>query len=271
MYKGLVADVAKEVGKSAALILNQLYQWFKTQKVEKVYRTNEELKADLHDLVSTATIQRAKQRLVKEGYIVVSFDKGLNRTTHYLLTDKARKMLTPVVDKPAPAPKKNDSVSKPFSKQNSNGKPDDNLPETAKRLFEEAGKEREGIVKGIPEALKNLVGIKGKKKQDTSDQPTKGAQDLPPLPPVIADEDFFGVPAFESPVVSEDISDEEYFGITPEEWIAIDIANGKIQQPEKSVTMGELMNAAFGRVPNVDIREQNRSLLEAAHNFKEEY
>lgn len=273
MYKGLVADVAKEVGKSAALILNQLYQWFKSQKVEKVYRTNEELKADLHNLVSTATIQRAKQRLVKEGYIVVSFDKGLNRTTHYLLTDKAKKMLAPVVEKPQtqPAPNKKSSGSKPFSKQNSVGKADDHLPETVKRLFEEAGKEREGIVKGVPEALKKLIGIKGKKKDSIPEQPVKGAQDLPPLPPVVADEEFFGVSAFEDNEPSEDMSDEEWFGVTPEQWIAIDIANGQTQAPEKKLSMGELMGMAFNSVPNVEIRESNRALLEAAQNYKEEW
>ena len=269
MYKGLVSEIAREVGKSAALILNQIYQWFKSQKVEKVYRTNAELKEDLCGILSTATIQRAKQKLVDKGYIIVSFDKGLNRTTHFVLTEKAKNLLAPVNQKVVasqPAPKKQNSYS---SKQKSVGQADENLPETAKELFKEAGTKREGIVRGIPDALKKLIGIKGEKKQSTPVE--QKVKELQPLPPVVADEEFFGVSAFQEKVDEVDMSDEEYFGVTPEQWIAIDIANGQPQAPTESVNFNDLMNSAFNRIPNVDIREKNREMLNASQYFREDY
>ena len=47
MFKGLTTEVAQEVGKSGAILFNQLLQWFKGQNVDKVYRTNSELAEDL--------------------------------------------------------------------------------------------------------------------------------------------------------------------------------------------------------------------------------
>lgn len=93
LIKGLTPEVAKEVGKSAAIMLQQLIQWFKSKPVEKVYRTNDEMFEDLNGVLSVATIQRCKQRLIEKGYVVVTFDKGLNRTTHYKLTEKAQALL----------------------------------------------------------------------------------------------------------------------------------------------------------------------------------
>lgn len=93
LIKGLSPEVAKEVGKSAAIMLQQLIQWFKSKPVEKVYRTNDEMFEDLNGVLSVATIQRCKQRLIDNGYVVVTFDKGLNRTTHYKLTEKGKALL----------------------------------------------------------------------------------------------------------------------------------------------------------------------------------
>lgn len=93
LIKGLSPEVAKEVGKSAAIMLQQLIQWFKSKPVEKVYRTNDEMFEDLNGVLSIATIQRCKQRLIDNGYVVVTFDKGLNRTTHYKLTEKGKALL----------------------------------------------------------------------------------------------------------------------------------------------------------------------------------
>lgn len=93
MFKGLISEVAKDVGRSAALIINQLFQWYKGSNSKKIYRTNQELYDDLCGIMSTATIQRCKKRLIEKGYIEVSFDKGLNRVTHYSLTKKALELL----------------------------------------------------------------------------------------------------------------------------------------------------------------------------------
>lgn len=93
MFKGLISEVANEVGRSAALIINQIFQWYKSNSNKKIYRTNQELHDDLCGIMSTATIQRCKKRLIEKGYIEVSFDKGLNRVTHYSLTKKALDLL----------------------------------------------------------------------------------------------------------------------------------------------------------------------------------
>ena len=90
MFKGIYSEVAKEVGKSSAILLNQLLQW----KTVKVFRTNAEMFEDLDGVLSIATIQRCKQKLIDFGYVLVSFDKGLNRVTHYTLTEKALCLLT---------------------------------------------------------------------------------------------------------------------------------------------------------------------------------
>ena len=90
MFKGIYSEVAKEVGKSSAILLNQLLQW----KTVKVFRTNAEMFEDLDGVLSIATIQRCKQKLIDFGYVIVSFDKGLNRVTHYTLTEKALCLLT---------------------------------------------------------------------------------------------------------------------------------------------------------------------------------
>ena len=93
-FKSMNTDVVKEVGKSGALLLTQLYQWVKTKNVNKVFRTNLELVEDLCGLLSSATIQRAKRKLIEYGFIELSFDKGIKRTTHYTLTEKALAFLT---------------------------------------------------------------------------------------------------------------------------------------------------------------------------------
>lgn len=90
MFKGIYSEVAKEAGKSSAILLNQLLQW----KTVKVFRTNAEMFEDLDGVLSIATIQRCKQKLIDFGYVIVSFDKGLNRVTHYTLTEKALCLLT---------------------------------------------------------------------------------------------------------------------------------------------------------------------------------
>ena len=95
MFKGIYSEVAKEVGKSSAILLNQLLQW----KTIKVFRTNAEMFEDLDGVLSIATIQRCKNKLIDFGYVIVSFDKGLNRVTHYTLTEKALSLISKRVSK----------------------------------------------------------------------------------------------------------------------------------------------------------------------------
>lgn len=262
MYKGLVAEIAKEVGRSAALLLNQIYQWFKTKNVDKVFRTNEELKSDLDDIISTATIQRAKKKLIEKGYLIVSFDKGYKRTTHFKLTEKAHGLLSGkqegVKDKVEPSINKpsSKSYSKPFQVKKVEH---DNRPKQMKESFEEAGKVNPNATVGIPEELKKLFKSK-----------VKPVEKLKDLPLIVADENDFGNIEYE--VKEGDIyADEEYFGNTDEDWAMIDVCTQQqIDCDNHSFSMNDIMNIAFNKVPNVEVRENNRMIIEN-QSFKEEY
>lgn len=248
MYKGLVADVAKEVGRSAALILNQIYQWVKTKNRNKVYRTNEELKRDLCDIISTATIQRAKKKLIESGYLTVSFDKGLKRTTHFTLTDKAIGLLTSVknvvVDKVTNTkPKENPAPKNTFFSKKQQQPTGHVVPKTMQKEFDNCGKKRATLT--MPEALKKLIGVKTKEEKREKQEPLVEKQD--------------------------DLSDEEYFGINQNDWAMIDIAQQSITTPEQRLSMSDVMNVAFNKVPNVEVFESNRVMLETASKFKEEW
>lgn len=85
--------VAKEVGNSPALLLNQLKMLFNSWGREKIYRTNEQLHEDMEGILSISTIKRAKQKLVEFGFIEISFDRGLKRQTFFKLTEKTKTLL----------------------------------------------------------------------------------------------------------------------------------------------------------------------------------
>lgn len=89
--KFMIPQVASIVGVSGALVFGRLLSWFWNRDV--VFRTNEEIQKDLGGMLSTATIHRAKHRLVQAGLLTISFDKGFKRTTFFRLTEKALDIL----------------------------------------------------------------------------------------------------------------------------------------------------------------------------------
>lgn len=98
MLKLINPVVAKEVGVMAAMVFQHICYWMQTQSVEVVYRSNKELSLDLDEAVSVSQVQRAKQKLLDKGLITLSrnpFNK-FDRTTHYSLTSKGKKMLLSV-------------------------------------------------------------------------------------------------------------------------------------------------------------------------------
>lgn len=250
MFKGFTTEVAQEVGKSGAILLNQLLQWFKSQNVEKVYRTNSELAEDLGGILSVATIQRAKVALVDAGYITVSFDKGLNRTTHYSLTEKAKSVLgllkeavVKVVEKATQVIKPN-KPSKPKGTSPKGTSPvQQHTPKAMQESFNE-GFGNDAAVPCPPTALEKLRGLlKGKKATEDGKVPVEVA---PPMKYQEDDSDLFPKKAsvLDNP---DDISDEEYF---------------------KSVD--SMFGMAYNEVPNVEIRNENLRRAEAMSNFKGE-
>ena len=101
MLKLINPVVAKEVGVMAAMVFQHICYWMQTQSVEVVYRSNKDLSSDLDEAVSVSQVQRAKQKLLDKGLITLSrnpFNK-FDRTTHYSLTSKGKKMLLSVAVK----------------------------------------------------------------------------------------------------------------------------------------------------------------------------
>lgn len=98
MLKLVNPVVAKEVGVMAAMVFQHICYWMQTQSVDVVYRSNKELSVDLDESVSVSQVQRAKQKLLDKGLVTISrnpFNK-FDRTTHYSLTSKGKKMLLSV-------------------------------------------------------------------------------------------------------------------------------------------------------------------------------
>ena len=252
MFKGLTTEVAQEVGKSGAILFNQLLQWFKGQNVDKVYRTNSELAEDLCGILSPATIQRAKVALVKAGYVEVSFDKGLNRTTHYRLTEKAKSLLGEAKKAVSSVVKK---VSSTFTGTNrkAESKTSQNKPQTqpkkpvaaprqqTSQAMEESFKEGFNNSSAVPCPTSAIEKLKGLLKSK------KVVEDKPVETPLYEDDSHL-FPKKQSVLDNpNDISNEEYFS-------SLDV----------------VMGLAYAGVPNVEVRNENLQRAAAMNNFKGE-
>ena len=241
MFKGLTTEVAQEVGKSGAILFNQLLQWFKGQNVDKVYRTNSELAEDLCGILSPATIQRAKVALVNAGYVEVSFDKGLNRTTHYRLTEKAKSLLGEAKKAVSNVVKKVSSTFTGNKAPTQPKKPVAAPPQQTSQAMKESFKECFNNRSAVPcptSAIEKLKGLlKGK----------KAVEDKPVEAPSYEDDSHL-FPKKQSVLDNpNDISDEEYFS-----------------------SLDAVMGLAYAGVPNVEVRNENLQRAAAMNNFKGE-
>ncbi|CAL1777452.1 hypothetical protein BRC2024_KCUCJSVR_CDS_0120 [Acinetobacter phage vB_AbaM_KissB] len=212
-------EVANLVGIQAALLLNHIKFWSETKNVTKVYRTNKQLSEDFEGSLSESQIQRAKKKLVDFGLILISHDMGHTRTTHYSITEKACKLLNVVKKVVKEVTKKVSKVIKPKT--------------TMEDSFQKQGKPRSNVIKGIPDALKHLVGKKG---------------DLP----------------CETIEEEDDVDADEYFA-------AIDAAMAECNAPHTDYQPKGSFSDIYKRIPNIDILERNRKMKEDAKYFKEEY
>lgn len=93
MIKVIIPEIAQQVGTTAALLLQHINYWMFTQEVDKVFRTNNELIQDLNGMFTLFQIQYAKKKLVDNGFLIVSYDKKFDRTSHYTFTEKAVSLL----------------------------------------------------------------------------------------------------------------------------------------------------------------------------------
>ena len=86
LIKVLLPEVAEEVGTTAALLLQHINYWMFTQSKNVIFRTNNELVNELNNMFTLFQIQYAKKKLVDKGFLVVTYDKKYDRTSHYTLT-----------------------------------------------------------------------------------------------------------------------------------------------------------------------------------------
>ncbi|AZF88465.1 hypothetical protein TAC_0077 [Acinetobacter phage TAC1] len=215
-------EVANLVGIQAALLLNHIKFWSETKNVDKVYRTNKQLSEDFEGSLSESQIQRAKKKLVDFGLIIISHDMGHTRTTHYSITEKACKLLNIVKKAVKEVVKKVSKVVKPKTQMEDS--------------FEKQGESRPNVVKGIPDALKHLVG----KREEL------------PVEPLIEDED--------------DGSDlDDYFSAIDAAMEQVSANTHHVEQPKTS------FSDIFKRIPNIDILERNRRMKDDAKYFREDY
>lgn len=255
--KAYKPEVAVVVGIQASLLLNHIKYWIEEYNLDKVYRTNQQISEDFKGTLSESQIQRAKKKLVDNGLVIISHDRGHLRTTHYTLTEKAKSLLGMIGDVVKTVVKKSvDAVKKPFVKKQP--KTSGVKPTSMENEFNNYGK-NDGAV-AIPEELKNKLKGLFKPKEDVVAEEVKPTS-LENFEPIFDDFDFLEDDGIDEQIVDED----DYFK-------ALDNSMAQCQQDvQENLTFSELMSKAFSTVPNLAQFEKNRKDLENARNFKEDY
>lgn len=266
MVKGLLPEVAKEVGKSAALFLQQLFQWFKSKPVDRVYRTNEELFEDLNGVLSPATIQRCKKRLVENGYIIVSFDKGLNRVTHYKITEKGQALLDEVKARKVevkPTEKQAEKQSPKYERKQPTAKPKSNNALESDPAMQESFKEGFGNKAAVP-MPENIRSLFAKKKAEQAPE-VKVAVEVVEV--VEVDLEWDAIVQAEMEMQEDNFSDEDYAGV---ELAMLQAIEDNTKPEAKPMTFNELMQTAYSKATN-SAQETLYSMKQDMQYFKEEF
>lgn len=231
-------EIAKEIGIHASLVLRHLKWWMDEYGVSKVFRTNKQLSEDFKGTLSESQIQRAKKKLVDGGYVIVSFDKGHDRVTHFTFTEKTLKAFGMVVEAVQKVGKKIKEAIKPKAKPPVE-KPKQGTTKSMESEFHNAGNVNHAV--GMPDFVKEKLSGLFKKK------------DIDKVPEPI----FF----------DEDESEQDF----DDHFAALDAGFAMCQEHDKNLSLNEIMTQAFNRVPNIEQFEKNRATLESARNFKEDY
>lgn len=234
--KSFKPEIANIVGIQAALLLNHIKFWMDSKGLDKIYRTNANLSDDFEGTLSESQIQRAKKKLVDNGFIIITHDKGHTRTSHFTLTEKAKSFFTVVVEK----------VKKAVSK----------VVEQVKKP--KKSEKKTEMEKSFDEGFQNKNAIPFK--------PTKEMIEKIRGKSIEEDENVVN-PSF---CVEDELNqngDEDYF-------MAIDKAFEQcavVEEQEKSLSLSELMSKAFSQVPNLSDFKNKLALQEQAKYFKEDY
>jgi len=288
LIKVLLPEVAKEVGTTAALLLQHINYWMFTQSKNVIFRTNNELVNDLNNMFTLFQIQYAKKKLVDKGFLVITYDKKYDRTSHYTFTEKAISLLKEHTDyllgKNRNKTSRKTTVNQPYndfnnasgtyvpvSEENAISRDYEVSDDSSKqqhtkvckpvvqqmtnkgmqKAFSEYGEKREEVKKGVPDALKHLL---RKKSDESNDSNKSNKTDLTPIN--------------EEDVVNNAIVEQH--GINE-----VSINNFDIDQNASLATIlsNETLETVsiFKRPPNVDIANKRMYYQEQALNFKEDW
>lgn len=274
MIKVLLPEVAKEVGTTAALLLQHINYWMFTQSKNVIFRTNNELVNDLNNMFTLFQIQYAKKKLVDKGFLVVTYDKKYDRTSHYTLTEKAISLLKEQTDyllgKNRNKKSRKTTVNQPYNDFNNVGgtyvtvseenavsrdyevssvtlKQEQTLVYQQQQMtnkgmqkaFSEYGEKREEVKKGVPDALKHLLRKKGDESNKSNKTDKTDNTDLTPIN--------------EEDVVNDAIIEQH-----------ANLATILSNETLETVSI-------FKRPPNVDISNKRMYYQEQALNFKEDW
>lgn len=266
MVKGLLPEVAKEVGKSAALFLQQLFQWFKSKPVDRVYRTNEELFEDLNGVLSPATIQRCKKRLVENGYIIVSFDKGLNRVTHYKITEKGQALLDEVKARKVEV-KPAEKQAPKYERKQSTAKTKSNNALESNPAMQESFKEGFGNKAAVP-MPENLRSLFGKKNSEVAKEtPAVTAVTAQPEQ-FVEDLEWATIVQAEMEMQEDELTDEDYADAEIAMLQAIESSSQLEAAP--TMTFADLMKTAYSKA-TTQAQEVMYAMKQDQQYFKEEF
>ena len=290
LIKVLLPEVAKEVGTTAALLLQHINYWMFTQSKNIIFRTNNELVNDLNNMFTLFQIQYAKKKLVEKGFLVVTYDKKYDRTSHYTFTEKAISLLKEHTDyllgKNRNKTSRKTTVNQPYNDFNNVSgtylpvseenaisrdyevsdvssnvvgkqektlvcKPQQMTNKGMQKAFSEYGEKREEVKKGVPDALKHLL----RKKGDESNESNK-----PDLTP-INEEDVVNNTIVEQCDIN-DITESniDHFDINQNASLATILSKETLETV-----------SIFKRPPNVDISNKRMYYQEQVLNFKEDW
>ena len=248
MIKVLIPSIAKEVGTTAALLLQHINYWMHTQNKEKIFRTNGQIVEDLNGMFTIFQIQYAKKKLVEKGYISISYDKGCNRVSHYKITEKGVSLLKEhtfmLLNKAKDVVKKTVStVKKGFYENNNKNTSQESYTGATTLVKQQGGTVVPETNKQPKKAFKSMYDCFNEQGQQTGDKnAARKAMELL-LGKTKRDEVVVNQKIDLSPINEEHIpsKDEEMFG------------------------------GVFSKIPNVDILEKQRMMKEQMLSYKEDW
>ena len=304
MIKVLSPNIVKEVGTTAALLLQHINYWMFTQNKNKIFRTNNELIQDLNGMFTLFQIQYAKKKLVDNGFLVVTYDKKFDRTTHYTFTEKAISLLKEHTDYLLSKTQNKTSRKTPLNERTSivykqsgtyvpkqqniavasNTEELDVYDESEQFAYSEmkapkydsqGQKYKTKVVQQTNKSMQKAFEEQGEKRSNVVREIPESLKYLlknkrtekkeVDVSP-INEGNITNVVEFLEPINEDSVTNVSEFLETT---VKSDNKDISLSQTLAMETLDTI--SVFKRPPNVDIREKNRIMMESVINFKEEY